>query len=194
MPKLTETQLVILSAAAARDDGAVLPVPASLKAKGGAVTSVLDGLRKKRLVEETPAAAGAASWREAKGGQRMTLVITAAGREAIEGGPAPRTRSAAPAKAKSASRTGRTAKKGPAPKAASKGAAEPSVREGTKQALLIDLLARKNGATIEEAVKATGWQAHSVRGAISGGLKKKLGMTVTSEKIEGRGRVYRVVR
>ena len=59
---------------------------------------------------------------------------------------------------------------------------------------MIDLLARKNGATIEEAVKATGWQAHSVRGAISGGLKKKLGMTVTSEKIEGRGRVYRVVR
>jgi hypothetical protein len=39
---------------------------------------------------------------------------------------------------------------------------------------------------------ATGWQAHSVRGAISGALKKKLGLEVTSEKIDGRGRVYRI--
>ncbi len=47
----------------------------------------------------------------------------------------------------------------------------PAVRPGTKQALLIDLLKRKKGATIEAIVAATGWQAHSVRGAISGALK-----------------------
>ncbi len=69
----------------------------------------------------------------------------------------------------------------------------PAVRQGTKQALLIDLLKRKKGATIDELVEATGWQAHSVRGAISGALKKKLGLTVTSEPIEKRGRVYRIV-
>ena len=68
-----------------------------------------------------------------------------------------------------------------------------AVRKGTKQTLLIDLLKRKTGATIADLVKATGWQPHSVRGAISGALKKKLGLTVTSEPIEKRGRVYRIV-
>ena len=65
-------------------------------------------------------------------------------------------------------------------------------RPGTKLASLITLLSRKDGATIADLTKATGWQAHSVRGAISGNLKKKLGLGVISEKVEGRGRVYRV--
>jgi hypothetical protein len=41
-------------------------------------------------------------------------------------------------------------------------------------------------------MEATGWQAHSVRGAISGALKKKLKLKVASEVVEGRGRVYRI--
>jgi hypothetical protein len=53
-------------------------------------------------------------------------------------------------------------------------------------------LASAEGATITELTEATGWQAHPVRGAISGTLKKKLGYTVTSEKVESRGRVYRI--
>ena len=65
-------------------------------------------------------------------------------------------------------------------------------REGTKQAQLIDMLRRPEGATIAEIVKATGWLAHTVRGAMAGALKKKLGLEVTSEKIEGRGRTYRI--
>ncbi len=68
-----------------------------------------------------------------------------------------------------------------------------AVRPGTKQALLIDLLKRKKGATIDEAVEATGWQPHSVRGAISGTLKKKLGLKVTSEKPGDGRRRYRIV-
>ena len=68
----------------------------------------------------------------------------------------------------------------------------PATRSGTKQALLVDLLRRKGGATIAEVMKATGWQPHSVRGAISGNLKKKLGLAVVSDKVEGRGRVYRI--
>ena len=67
-------------------------------------------------------------------------------------------------------------------------------RPGTKLASLISLLSRKDGATIADLMKATGWQAHSVRGAISGNLKKKLGLGVISEKVEGRGRVYRVAQ
>jgi hypothetical protein len=59
--------------------------------------------------------------------------------------------------------------------------------------LLIDLLSRKHGATLAEAVKATGWEPHSVRGAISGTLKKKLGLNIASEKVVRRGRVYRII-
>jgi Protein of unknown function (DUF3489) len=62
----------------------------------------------------------------------------------------------------------------------------------TKQARLIEMLTRPGAATLTELVQATGWQAHSVRGALSGTLKKRLGLAVTTEMVEGRGRVYRI--
>lgn len=62
----------------------------------------------------------------------------------------------------------------------------------TKQQIMIDLLRRPEGATIEEITAATVWQSHTVRGAMSGALKKKLGLEITSEKLEERGRVYRI--
>ena len=68
----------------------------------------------------------------------------------------------------------------------------PKTRGGTKQAQLIAMLRRKEGATIAQIVAATGWQPHTVRGAFAGALKKKLGLTVTSEKVEGSERVYRI--
>ena len=64
----------------------------------------------------------------------------------------------------------------------------------TKQQIMIDLLRRPEGAGIEEITAATGWQSHTVRGAMSGALKKKLGLDITSEKTEERGRVYRIER
>ncbi len=192
MPKLTDTQLVILSAAARRQDRAVLPLPKSLKIKGGALTKTLEGLRNKGLLEEKPAARNSAAWREGEDGLRMMLVITDAGLQAIgvevdekigkrpsSAKPKPRQRSRrAERKPSGATPNGRTS-----PTAA---------RPGTKQALLIDLLKRKKGATIEKIVEATGWQAHSVRGAISGALKKKLGLAVTSEKPGDGPRRYRI--
>jgi hypothetical protein len=54
----------------------------------------------------------------------------------------------------------------------------------TKLDMLVQLLARSNGASIAEMMKATGWQAHSVRGAIAGALKKR-GLTITSTKVDG---------
>lgn len=66
-----------------------------------------------------------------------------------------------------------------------------ATRTGSKQALLIAMLRRDEGATIEQIVEATGWQRHTCRGAISGTLKKKLGLAVISGKIDGR-RVYRI--
>ena len=67
-----------------------------------------------------------------------------------------------------------------------------SARHGTKQAILIEMLRRPNGATIQQMSAKTGWQAHSVRGAISGARKKKLGLAVTAAVVEARGRVYRI--
>ena len=64
-------------------------------------------------------------------------------------------------------------------------------KPGSKQALVLDLLRRDGGATIGELAHATGWQPHSIRGAISGTIKKKLGLLVNSEK-SSRGRIYRV--
>ena len=61
----------------------------------------------------------------------------------------------------------------------------------SKQSIILALLQRPSGATIDEMAKATGWQRHSVHGMMSGVLKKKLGLTVTSDK-EERGRVYRI--
>ena len=66
-------------------------------------------------------------------------------------------------------------------------------RAASKQAKLIEMLKRPNGATIAEMVKALSWQPHTVRGAIAGALKKKLGLKVESEKVDPeRGRVYRI--
>lgn len=65
-------------------------------------------------------------------------------------------------------------------------------RADSKQAHLIGMLKRPGGASIEEIAGAFGWQAHTVRGAVAGALKKKLGLAVSSEKVDGRGRVYRI--
>lgn len=73
------------------------------------------------------------------------------------------------------------------------GAKERKTREGTKQAFLIEMLKRPAGATLDEIVTATGWQSHTARGAMAGALKKKLGLNITSEKDESRGRVYRII-
>jgi Protein of unknown function (DUF3489) len=81
----------------------------------------------------------------------------------------------------------RAAKAAPAAKAA-----VPGTRADSKQARLIEMLRRPNGVTIDEITKAFDWQAHTVRGAFAGALKKKLGLVVTSEKDESRGRVYRL--
>ena len=64
-------------------------------------------------------------------------------------------------------------------------------RDGTKLATIVAMLRRPKGASIAEMAKATGWQLHSVRGLISGAIKKKLGLAVASEQIDGNRR-YRI--
>jgi hypothetical protein len=97
-------------------------------------------------------------------------------------------------KASTATRTSKKAArtKGAAkPKAATKQASTP--RAESKQARLIAMLKQPDGATIVEIAKALEWLPHTIRGAIAGALKKKLGLKVESEKVDDRGRVYRVV-
>lgn len=82
---------------------------------------------------------------------------------------------------------------GAAPVAADGKLATLSARPHSKQARLVELLRRPEGATIADVQAETDWQAHSIRGAISGVCKKKLGLAVASAVEEGRGRVYRIV-
>ena len=67
----------------------------------------------------------------------------------------------------------------------------PRTRENSKQADVIRMLQRPEGATINQICTATGWQAHTVRGTFAGAFKKKLGLTITSAKPQGGERSYR---
>ena len=90
-----------------------------------------------------------------------------------------------------APRGGKGAKERPtAGKAAKKPTAAP--REGTKMAGVLELLGQKQGATLAEIMKATNWQAHTVRGFISGTLIKKQGLKVESFRSDDKERTYRV--
>jgi hypothetical protein len=194
MTKLSDTQLVILSAAAQREDRNVLPLPGSLR--GGAAAKVVGALLKRGLIDETATdsrtkadAALNRIWRNDEGGRAILLHVTDAGLAAI--GIEPESGDSAPTGADEAP-SADTPRDAPteaqtAPKAR-------SPRTGTKQAKLIAMLRTDGGATIDEIVEATNWKPHTARGFLSGALKKKLGLTVTSEKVEGRGRVYSLPR
>ena len=107
-------------------------------------------------------------------------------------------RRVAPAKRK-ATKKATAAKKAPKAKQAAKApkAAKPKaegVREGSKTATVLALIQRAKGATLAEIMDATSWQAHSVRGFISGTLGKKMGLTVDSTKREDGTRVYSIAK
>ncbi|WP_274789792.1 DUF3489 domain-containing protein [Roseovarius tolerans] len=192
MTKLSDTQLVILSAAAQREDRNVLPLPGSLR--GGAAAKVVGALLSRGLIAETTTdsrtkadAALNRIWRNDTDGRAILLHIADAGLAAIgiepEGGD--RANTGADAAPSAEAPKDAPAEGDPAAKAR-------TPRAGTKQAKLIEMLRAEGGATIAEIVAALDWQAHTARGAMSGALKKKLGLTITSEKVEGRGRCYRI--
>ena len=165
--QLSDAQAVILSTACAREDGAVFPVTASLK--GGAVGNVCKSLLKQGLIEEIAATDLNTVWRHDEERGPITLRATplAYSTLGITDGQSDTPPTEAPT-------------------------APVQRRKGTKQETLIEMLRRPEGATIAEIVEALKWQSHTARGAMAGALKKKLGLTITSEVVDGRGRVYAI--
>ena len=172
MTQLSDTQTIILSRAAQNEDRIALPLPDSLR--GGAAAKVVSTMIAKGLIEEVDAEMrkGEPLWRETGDGHGVTLVGTNAGLAAIGIGIEAEDAAVEPIDK-------------PAPKAR-------TPRAETKQATLIAMMRTPDGATIEEISAALQWAPHTIRGAMAGALKKKLGLNVTSGKIEGRGRVYRI--
>jgi len=166
MTKLSATQTLILSRASQQEDRIALPLPDRLR--GGAANKVIVPLIKRGLLDEVEAdiRKGEPTWRKTGDGHGTTLVITDAGLEAI----GVEIEASLP----------------------DRGSIKPKPRTGTKQAMLIGMLEAPDGATIAEIVTATNWLPHTIRGAISGALKRRLGLTITSAKVEGRGRTYKI--
>ncbi|WP_210880062.1 DUF3489 domain-containing protein [Roseovarius autotrophicus] len=177
MPKLTDTQTIILSRAATRPGNLAMPLPEGLH--GAAAKMAVTRMITNGWIEEVDADSrrGEPLWRETGDGHGTTLIATEAGLEAI---------GIEPVVVKTVVAIRQHAAKVPARK-------PPIQRAGTKQAQIIAMLQRPEGATIAEIVAATSWQAHSARGVISGVLKKKLGLPINSAKEVGRGLVYRIV-
>ena len=179
MPRLTDTQSIILSRAATRPGNLAMPLPEGLH--GAAAQKAVTAMITRGWLEEVDAdiRRGEPLWRETGDGHGTTLIATEAGLEAIGIEPVAASAVASLRKAKP------HADAEPAPKPV-------AIRPGTKQAQIIALMQRPEGAPIAEIVEATGWLAHSARGLISGALKKKLNLPITSEKVEGRGTVYKL--
>ncbi len=173
MTKLTDTQTLILTRASARPGNLALPLPEGLH--GAAAKMAISRMIKLGWLEEVEAnlRRNEPLWRETGDGHGTTLIATDAGLDAIGIEPV-------------------VVKTMAALRDANPEAIAAAQRPGTKQAQLIAMLQAPEGASIAEIAEATGWQHHSIRGAISGSLKKKLGLEVTSEKVAERGRVYRL--
>ncbi|MCC5967677.1 MAG: DUF3489 domain-containing protein [Natronohydrobacter sp.] len=187
MPKLTDTQTIILSRAATRPGNLAMPLPDGLH--GAAAKMAVTRMITNGWLEEVDAdlRRGEPLWRETGDGHGTTLIATEAGLEAIGIEPVAANAVANARKAKP--------QKDAEPTLTTDATDVPkpiSIRAGTKQAQIIALLQRPEGASIAEIVEATSWMPHSARGLISGGLKKKLGLEITSVKEQGRGSVYRI--
>ncbi|UZK67308.1 DUF3489 domain-containing protein [Sphingomonas sp. M1-B02] len=148
MPKLSDTHLILLSAAAARDSKSLFPLPATLLDAGPPASKAIDALIKRGLVEER-ATSDNQLVRRIDGDLCFGVFITAAGEKAIDDGVD----------------KGEQAGALPSP-------ASPTPERATKSASVIALLQRGDGATLAELIAATDWLPHTTRAALTG-LRKK---------------------
>ena len=177
--KLTDTQRNVLEHAADQPGGRLSWFPDNVK--GGARQKVLEGLFNKALItRDSTDWFVAAEGYDALGRARPTSATTH---------PDPEIEAAV-----CAAEANWTQEKQEAAKQLIKVGVEgkPRTRDNSKQATVIQMLQRAEGATIQQIMDATGWQAHTVRGTFAGAFKKKLGLNLASEKAEGNDRVYRI--
>lgn len=170
MTKLNNKQAAVLGNAANRPEGHLLPLPEGMSLKGGALTTMLRALERRGLTECSSS---------------DTWTITAAGRAAVAG----------MVGADTDEHKNEQAETHVAPitleKLNCKGTPTPLFRPGTRQAQLLDLLLRDEGADIDEMMQLTGWQSHSVRATLTGFRKRGIAVTRTKE---GNGvSIYRAV-
>lgn len=186
MTKLSDTQLMVLSKAAAREDRlAVAPA----KLSKAALAKVGTSLVARKLMREMRAKSGMPVWREDEDGRGVSLMITRAGRKALgveDDGTASKESDAAP---KMQKRGGGESETGAAQLEMITSATS-APREGSKQALVISMLAAKTGTTIDALVNATGWLPHTTRAALTG-LRKR-GFMIERSRANGEASVYRI--
>jgi hypothetical protein len=181
--KLTDTQLLMLSAATQRDDRCLV---ASANLKGGAVHKVAAKLIAAGLAKEVRAEAGTPVWRrDEQAGQSYSLKLTAAGVKAIaiDDGSSPDEGTEDDGQCERAAST--------EPPIARLAWAPSAPRDGTKLAQVIELLQRDDGATIDDLTAATGWLAHTTRAALTGLRKRGYAVAIDRSDKE-RGSIYRI--
>jgi hypothetical protein len=167
--KLTTTQKTVLEAAAGRPDGSIQPMPKNLK--GGAALKVITALENKGLIVDATITPPYKTWLISDLGYQ-TIGLEPPAQKASEEKPtasfekeiieAEQALGIAP--------TVDTQKTGT------------KLRQGTKQAKVIEMLQRPDGATITQIAEATAWQQHTIRGFFAGTIKKKLGLELTRNK------------
>jgi hypothetical protein len=176
--RLTDTQLIVFSHAAQREDGAVT-LPEGMTEKAAQKLAAM--LVERGLVQEIRAKPGMPVWRRSEKGRSQALIITKLGRTAIkieDDRESEDTELSAQASAST-------------DKAASGQSERSAPRQGSKLSIVIDLLSRKKGAGMEELIAATGWLPHTTRAALTG-LRRR-GYTIERERSEKGGSVYRIV-
>lgn len=183
--KLTDTQIAILKAAAGRPDGNIEPLPLNLR--GGARAKVIEGLLARELIAKlhhpdrveyhlTDAGFAAAS-------RKRKLPAPTVADPEIE---------AAVTAAEATWKADEVTNSDAADGVQNLDPTSRPIRRGTKLAEIVDAMKRPGGATIAQMMASTGWQAHSVRGAISGMVRKRLGYEVVTEKGADGQRAYRI--
>lgn len=164
MTKLNDMQLVLLTTACQREDGSLLPAPESLGDQTARMRKAIEALIKKDLAAEQEGMTTAQLWRT-DGDLTIGVAVTDAGRAIIN----------PPAMPDEENEGGSASSNSDAVPIAS--------RPATKQALVVNLLKRDEGATLADIVEATGWLPHTTRAALTG-LRKK-GHDIAKEKVDG---------
>jgi len=168
--KLSDLHYVLLAIAGERANGSILPPSTSVDVTRVGLTRAINTLIKRGLAQEAEAADESSIWRTV-GKRKVAAVITDAGRTAV------------------AEADGKKPEEAPSA-APQQDSVSAEVKPQTKQALLIEMLKREEGATLAQLVEATNWLPHTTRAALTG-LRKK-GHVITATKVDGAS-LYRIL-